>query len=219
MRNVTLIASAVAASPILSAAAQQLSESAALSPDESAALHTALNRCWAPPPGVASYDFVVVRIRLNHDGSMSERPVLVQATASPAGSALIESVKRALTNCQPFRMLRPEHYESWKELEIKFDPHDSAHPANNPYEIRFSEKVEADNGAVYAVDLKSARQFGSNVLANVYDEGQGGMVGMLFDCAGHMGPMDGPMTYVPPRSVGARLAAIACAEANRHPER
>ena len=91
--------------------------------------------------------------------------------------------------------------------------------AQTPYKPSYSEKIEADNGAVYAIDLKSARHFGANVLAGVYDEGRGGIIPMFFDCAGHMGQMGGPMSYVPPRSVGARLAAIACAEANKHPER
>ena len=26
--------------------------------------------------------------------------------------------------CQPYTMLRPEHYEQWKDIEITFDPRD-----------------------------------------------------------------------------------------------
>ena len=87
------------------------------------------------------------------------------------------------------------------------------------YAPNYSEKIEADNGATYAVDLKSARRFAAGVEAGVYDEGRGGIIPMYFDCAGHIGELGGPMSYVAPRSVGAQLAAIACAEANRHPER
>ena len=47
---------------------------------------------------------------------------LVEATASPLGPALAESAKRALLMCQPFTMLKPEHYDQWKDLELKFDP-------------------------------------------------------------------------------------------------
>jgi hypothetical protein len=83
----------------------------------------------------------------------------------------------------------------------------------------YSEKIEADNGAVYMIDLHTARHFAAGVEAGVYDQGRGGVIPMYFDCAGHMGELGGPMSYVPPRSVGARLAAIACAEAARHPER
>jgi hypothetical protein len=94
-------------------------------------------------------------------------------------------------------------------------------PTRRPgvYQPNYSEKIEADNGAVYAIDLKSARRFAAGVEAGVYDQGRGGIIPMYFDCAGHMGALGGPMDYIPPRSVGARLAAIACAEANRHPER
>jgi colicin import membrane protein len=26
--------------------------------------------------------------------------------------------------CQPYKMLKPEHYEMWKDMEITFDPRD-----------------------------------------------------------------------------------------------
>ena len=37
-----------------------------------------------------------------------------------AGSG--ESAKRAILTCQPFTMLRAEHYQQWKDIEITFDP-------------------------------------------------------------------------------------------------
>ena len=33
----------------------------------------------------------------------------------------LEKLKRALMLCQPFTMLRPEHYDLWKDIEIKFN--------------------------------------------------------------------------------------------------
>jgi hypothetical protein len=39
------------------------------------------------------------------------------------------------------------------------------------YQPSYSEKVEADNGAVFAIDLKTARHFAAGVEAGVYDEG------------------------------------------------
>jgi hypothetical protein len=91
-----------------------------------------------------------------------------------------------------------------------------------PYRPSYSEKVEADNGAVYAVDLSTARHFGGLVQAGVYDLNQGIIIAspMWFQCAyAQVGTDPRLMSYVPPRSVGARLLAIACAEADRHPER
>ena len=35
---------------------------------------------------------------------------------------MAESAKRAILTCQPFTMLRAEHYEQWKDIEITFDP-------------------------------------------------------------------------------------------------
>lgn len=81
------------------------------------------------------------------------------------------------------------------------------------------QKVEADNGAEHQIDLNSARRFAAGVLATVYFAGARISTGVYFDCAGHMGELGGPMAYVPPRSIGARLSEFACAEANQHPNR
>lgn len=91
-------------------------------------------------------------------------------------------------------------------------------PAPQPYKPLYSERVEADNGAVYAVDLKTARHFGNLVQAGVYDLNRQVQIAgpMWFQCSGsRVGTDPRVMTYAPPRSVGARLLAIACAEADR----
>src|SRR5580700_9224181 len=99
-------------------AAAQLSES------EIDALKARISSCWSPPAGVnaATKIYVVLRVLFKSDASMSREPVLVEGTASPLGPALAESAKRALLMCQPFTMLKPEHYDQWKDLELKFDP-------------------------------------------------------------------------------------------------
>jgi len=101
-----------------SGAAAQLSQS------EIDALRARISSCWSPPPGVnaSSKIYVVLRVLFKQDASMSREPVLVEGTASALGPALAESAKRALLLCQPFTMLKPEHYEQWKDLELKFDP-------------------------------------------------------------------------------------------------
>lgn len=99
---------------------------AQLSQSEIDALRARISSCWSPPPGVdaASKLYVVLRVLFKPDASMSREPVLVEGTASPLGPALAESAKRALLLCQPFTMLKPEHYDQWKDLELKFDPHE-----------------------------------------------------------------------------------------------
>jgi hypothetical protein len=48
----------------------------------------------------------------------------VSSGSSPLSVAARESAVRALFRGQPFDMLKPEHYEQWKEIEINFDPRD-----------------------------------------------------------------------------------------------
>jgi hypothetical protein len=104
-----------------SAVAQQFA-----SQSEMDALRARISSCWFPPPGVDanSRDYVVLRVLFKPDGSMVQAPVLVEGSASALGPALAESAKRALLLCQPFTMLNPEHYEQWKDIELKFDPHE-----------------------------------------------------------------------------------------------
>jgi outer membrane biosynthesis protein TonB len=111
-------------SPTLGAAVG--AQAAQLSQSEIDALRARISSCWSPPPGinVNSRLYVVLRVLFKTDGSMVQAPTLVEGSASPLGPALAESAKRALLLCQPFTMLRREHYDQWKDIELKFDPHE-----------------------------------------------------------------------------------------------
>lgn len=97
---------------------------AQLSQSEIDALRRRLSECWSPPVGAANAPNlkVVFRVLFNRDGSVSGQPSMVAATASPYGPAMAESAKRAILSCQPFKMLRAENYNVWKDIEITFDP-------------------------------------------------------------------------------------------------
>ena len=99
---------------------------AQLSQSEIDALRARISSCWSPPAGVDANSkvYVVLRVLFKPDGSLVQEPVLVEASASSLGPALADSAKRALLLCQPFTMLRPDHYSQWKDLELKFDPHE-----------------------------------------------------------------------------------------------
>jgi hypothetical protein len=99
-------------------------EAAQLSQSEIDALRARISQCWNPPAGVdaTSKLYVVLRVLFKQDGSMAHEPVVVEGSASTLGPALADSAKRALLLCQPFTMLRPEHYDQWRDIEIKFDP-------------------------------------------------------------------------------------------------
>lgn len=100
--------------------------SAQMSQSEIDALRARISSCWSPPPGIDANSkvYVVLRVLFKPNGTLGGDPVLVEATASSLGPALAESAKRALLLCQPFTMLKPEHYDQWKDLELKFDPHE-----------------------------------------------------------------------------------------------
>jgi outer membrane biosynthesis protein TonB len=101
-----------------SGAAAQLSQS------EIEALRARLVQCWSPPPGIdaKSKVYIVLDVQLRPDANMARDPLVVEGSASSFGPALAESAKRALLMCQPFTMLRREHYDQWKDLQLKFDP-------------------------------------------------------------------------------------------------
>jgi outer membrane biosynthesis protein TonB len=97
---------------------------AQLAQDEFSAFVKKLGECWTPPPGVNSTTnlHVIIRVLFKADGSVAAPPQVVLGPASPLGPAMAESAKRALLTCQPFKMLSPERYDQWKDLEINFDP-------------------------------------------------------------------------------------------------
>jgi len=99
---------------------------AQLSQSELDALRARLSQCWSPPAGVdvSSDLFVVLHVLFKSDGSLASEPAVVENSTSALGPALAESAKRALLLCQPFTMLKPEHYDQWKDIEVKFDPHE-----------------------------------------------------------------------------------------------
>jgi hypothetical protein len=99
---------------------------AQLSQSELDALRARLSQCWSPPAGIdaTSNLFVVLHVLFKPDASLASEPAVVEGSESALGPALTESAKRALLLCQPFTMLRPEHYDQWKDIEIKFDPHE-----------------------------------------------------------------------------------------------
>jgi Protein of unknown function (DUF2939) len=98
-----------------------------LSVDEIGALRARLAKLWKIPAGAKSPEELIVRIRfqLNRDRTIAGSPVVLTAGTSPLFLASRDSALRALNAAQPFTMLRPEHYEEWKEIEITFDPRET----------------------------------------------------------------------------------------------
>ena len=96
---------------------------AALSLSELDALKRRISECWSPPVGAANAQDVrvLIRVAFKPDGSVAAAPELLGGTFSPYGPALAESAMRAILRCQPYKMLRPETYDVWKDIEMTFD--------------------------------------------------------------------------------------------------
>jgi outer membrane biosynthesis protein TonB len=101
-------------------------QAALLSQTEIDALRQRLKQCWNPPAGAADAGklYVMMRVALRRDGSVASSPELVAGSPSVLGPAMAESARRAILTCQPFTMLKPEHYDQWNVMDLKFDPSD-----------------------------------------------------------------------------------------------
>jgi hypothetical protein len=101
---------------------------AKLSAEDVAAFKTHLKKCMALPAGVSATDKlkVVLRVMLKPDGALRAQPMLLEATASPHGPAVVQSVMSALQQCQPYSFLPAAKYTEWKVLDVSFSPRDMA---------------------------------------------------------------------------------------------
>jgi colicin import membrane protein len=98
-------------------------QDATLSMSELDAFRRHVQKCWNVLPGAGNMESVVVvlRIRLNPDGTLAAQPQLVTPITSPVMRAMADSAVRAVTTCAPFKMLRPQTYPVWKDMEVGFD--------------------------------------------------------------------------------------------------
>jgi outer membrane biosynthesis protein TonB len=95
-----------------------------LSQSEIDALRSRLMQLWNVPAGVQNPDElrVTVVIRIGRDRRLSGPPRVLTSGTTPMFQAARDNAMRAVFMSQPFDMLRPEHYDLWKEIEITFDP-------------------------------------------------------------------------------------------------
>jgi colicin import membrane protein len=99
---------------------------ARLSQSEIDAFRRRITQCWNVPAGAADAQnlSVVFRVQFRKDGTVVRGPDIVKATATSMGPVFAESGRRAILQCQPYTMLRQETYDSWKDMEIQFNPSD-----------------------------------------------------------------------------------------------
>jgi hypothetical protein len=95
-----------------------------LSQTEVGALRARLQQLWSPPAGAKDPQELTldVELRLNPDGMLSGPPIVLTGGNSSLFLAARDSAVRAVLRGQPYTMLRPEHYELWKDVVVTFDP-------------------------------------------------------------------------------------------------
>jgi outer membrane biosynthesis protein TonB len=95
-----------------------------LSQTEVMALRARLQQLWSPPAGARNPQELTldVEIKLNPYGTLAGPPMVLTGGTSSLYMAARDSAMRAVYRGQPYTMLRPEHYELWKDVVVTFDP-------------------------------------------------------------------------------------------------
>jgi colicin import membrane protein len=95
-----------------------------LSQTELDALRARLMGLWNPPVGIQNPEEYVIRIRLSigRDRKLNAPPMVVSSGRGQLFNTARDSAVRAVLRGQPFDMLKAEHYDTWKDIEVTFDP-------------------------------------------------------------------------------------------------
>jgi colicin import membrane protein len=99
---------------------------ATISQTELDALRARLMQLWNPPAGIKNPEEMIVRVRiqLSQDGRVVGQPQVVSSGSGFTYATARDSAVRAIFRGQPFTMLNPANYDTWKDVEITFDPRD-----------------------------------------------------------------------------------------------
>jgi hypothetical protein len=89
-----------------------------------AEMRAQLRKCWQLPRGTASSSStrVVLRVGFAPNGGLRGDPMLLEASASREGPAVMQAALHALRDCQPYASLPAERYGEWKVLDLTFSP-------------------------------------------------------------------------------------------------
>jgi outer membrane biosynthesis protein TonB len=93
------------------------------------ALLAQIRECWNVPVGAPTPEKLIVQVRvfLSRDGSLAQPPALEPQTRAAAASnpymrTAAEAALRAVNVCEPYKLLPPDRYDSWREIVMTFDP-------------------------------------------------------------------------------------------------
>ena len=85
-----------------------------------------LKTCSKLPGSITPTDRIRITLRavMTPEGKLAADPILIEASASEKGPALMQSAISALEACQPYAMLPADRYSEWKVLDLSFTPQD-----------------------------------------------------------------------------------------------
>jgi outer membrane biosynthesis protein TonB len=94
------------------------------------AFKAAVKRCYNPPPyngPDADQIEADVDIQMRPDGTVAVEPAIVgvRGPMRSVGTAVAESGKRAILQCQAYAFLPKDQYQTWKVIQMTFDLKDS----------------------------------------------------------------------------------------------
>jgi outer membrane biosynthesis protein TonB len=96
----------------------------AMTADLADALKSQIYQCWSPPVGAPNANDLVVDfdVAMNPDGSIARAASDAMSAANPYTRAAAEAARRAIYQCQPYR-LPQDRYSQWREINpLRFDP-------------------------------------------------------------------------------------------------
>lgn len=105
-------------------------DSLPLSMSEKDAIRNQIAKCWNVPAGAKdAHELVVVlRLTLEKDGSLINvylhKSQQGRYGSDPFFRAAVDSAMRAVRACTPLQGMPAEKYQSWKDVELTFDPKD-----------------------------------------------------------------------------------------------
>ena len=103
---------------------QGIGQANAMTADLADALKSQIYRCWSPPVGAPNAADLVVDfdLTLNNDGTPARATSDALSSSNPYTRAAAEAARRAIFQCQPYR-LPQERYTQWQEISpLRFDP-------------------------------------------------------------------------------------------------
>ncbi len=93
------------------------------------ALLSQMRACWNVPVGAPEPEKLIVEVRvfLSQSGALARPPQLEPSTraaiaSNPYMRTAAEAALRAVSVCEPYKLLPVERYDSWREIVMIFDP-------------------------------------------------------------------------------------------------